>query len=74
MLIGDRRKNWTRPPMSHVHDAPSLSQPSPSRATWGEGRGHKLVTQLRNPGVWVLLECDGHLQVPPPQVHDKPGW
>ena len=65
MLAGDRRKNWTHPSTSRVCDAPGLSQPSPSRASRGEGRGHGLVTQLRNPGVWALLEGDGHFRAPP---------
>lgn len=28
-------------------NAPSLSQPSPGRATWGEGWGHRLGTRSR---------------------------
>lgn len=57
VLVGDGRKNWTHPSI-HVMSAPCahLSQPSPGRATQGEGWGQCLVTHLRDPGAQATLE------------------
>ena len=59
VLLEDRRKNWTRPSESQVHNATSLSQPSS-----GEEQRRRLGTQLRNTRAWALLRDDGHLPVP----------